>query len=202
MNPNLPKTAPIAHDTEEIERILNTQFHCKVQDWGYGHHKAGYHSIGIIVGKKDNPGYDPGSAYKEIRNAPKEVPDVRGMHIPGDADENWLINQAQNIKKTLPDNQNLEFKSDVLEKLQKSNSRQRIEQPQPKPINTEQQDKDLATKEKDDQVMSALTDLTDLVGGLGKQMGEIGKRVEDLEKKPNKDVNSKKESVKKDKPKS
>lgn len=91
------------HSVEDIERVCNMVFPCKVQSRGYEIHKEGHHTVTIIVGKKLNPAYAPDHGDPKLRKNKKEIPDERVIHISGGMTEEALIVKIQNIKKTLPD---------------------------------------------------------------------------------------------------
>lgn len=94
-------------DAAAVEKILNTQFKCYVRDLGRKEHKDGHWTIGIIVGKRPNPQYKPNSPLPGTRAASERlgrlIPDVRVVHVPGNASVGWLITRIQNIKNTLPE---------------------------------------------------------------------------------------------------
>ena len=181
MTIELPKGQPITHDLDEIEKVINTQFPCKVQDRGYGHHKQGHRGIAIIVGKKENPAYNPTSPYKEMRNIPKEAPDVRMIYMPGDADENWLVNQVQNIKGSLPENQDLEFKKETLEKMQEDDYSGVLPKvTAPKSVTQKQHDENLKGEEVKDEMMDLMTTMVKNQEGMKKDQEGMIKKVESL----------------------
>ena len=93
-------------DVLGVEKILNTRFKCYVRDLGRKYHKEGHWTIGIIVGKKANPEYNPRSELSGQVRASKLVgrlmPDVRIIHIPGNAAVRDLVDRVERIRVSLP----------------------------------------------------------------------------------------------------
>lgn len=89
----------------DVERICKSQFPCEVKDLGTGVHSLGHHGFEIIVGTKKNPAHTKSDlAIKGRQLAPKEIPDSRTIYVPGNWDEDKLIEKLRGIKASLPEN--------------------------------------------------------------------------------------------------
>lgn len=93
---------------QEIERICQSKFNCYVQDKGFGAHSGGKREIHIIVGKKQNPAYDPNNVNMEIRKNKPTIPDVRIKFIDPSATEKDIIEAIKNINQSLPEDKELD----------------------------------------------------------------------------------------------
>jgi hypothetical protein len=165
-------------DIQEVERILNTQFNCKVQDGGYKDHAQGHRTLRIIVGKKSNPAYNP-TGLEGQKKQPKMVPDVRIVFMPAGADEDWLIKAVQNIKKTLPENQEI-TKDESISVM--GIGGQFAEAPQPQwddqqvgkeASKTVENQLDIKEPNNNDIIMGALSDIADTLKGLNDRLNKL-----------------------------
>lgn len=98
----------MALSLSDVERVCRSQFPCEVIDKGTNIHGLGHHTFEIIVGQKKNPAYSASDlALPGQRTAPQIVSDSRTIHIPGNWDEEKLLEKIKGIKNSLPENKTL-----------------------------------------------------------------------------------------------
>jgi len=159
---------------QEIERICNNRFNCKVQDWGFGTNVKGKREIHIIVGKKINPGFDPNSVYSNIKKNAKYIPDVRIKFIEPGAEEKDIILAIMNIKNSLPEDREIIIDSQIAgisqveiknEPIIEQNNVEKVISEDEHPADKQPE------KDKNDMIMGALDDIANMLGDLTKRVG-------------------------------